>query len=137
MLNVATLDAEPGARVELSDVLMLTDGDQTTVGSPNIAGAVVVVEVIEHGKGRKVVNFKYKAKVRYRRKRGHRQGFTSLRVREIRVGGASRAAGTQRGAATSSAGDASEEAETHQAPEAQAPRRRRRAGESAEGAAQE
>ncbi len=88
MLNVATMDAEPGSRVELRDILMLTDGDTITVGSPNVADAVVVVEVIEHGKGRKVINFKYKAKVRYRRKRGHRQGFTALRVREIRVGAA-------------------------------------------------
>jgi len=88
MLNVATMDAEPGSRVELRDILMLADGDKVTVGSPNVADAVVVVEVIEHGKGRKVVNFKYKAKVRYRRKRGHRQGFTALRVREIRVGDA-------------------------------------------------
>jgi len=52
-----------------------------------VSDAVVVAEVIEHGKGRKVINFKYKAKVRYRRKRGHRQGYTRLSIEEIRLGG--------------------------------------------------
>ena len=87
VLNVATLDAEPGARVELTDVLLVSDGDSIKVGSPLVDGAVVVAEVVEHGKGKKVVNFKYKAKVRYRRKRGHRQGYTQLEVREITVDG--------------------------------------------------
>ena len=66
---------------------MITDGDRVTVGNPTVADAVVVAEVVEHGRGKKVINFKYKAKVRYRRKRGHRQGFTKLAVREIRIGG--------------------------------------------------
>jgi large subunit ribosomal protein L21 len=78
--------AEPGTRVELSDVLLISDGDSITVGSPLVANALVIAEVVEHGKGKKVINFKYKAKVRYRRKRGHRQGFTTLEVREIRLG---------------------------------------------------
>jgi large subunit ribosomal protein L21 len=88
VLNVATLDAEPGSQVELRDVLLLTDGDKITVGSPNVADAVVIADVVEHGRGKKVVNFKYKAKVRYRRKRGHRQGYTRLEVTQIRIGDA-------------------------------------------------
>ncbi len=92
ILNVATMAAEPGSSVELRDVLLVSDGGNVTVGSPSVADAVVVAEVIEHGKAKKVVNFKFKAKVRYRRKRGHRQGYTQLAVREIRVGGASSAA---------------------------------------------
>ena len=80
--------AEPGSRVELRDVLLISDGDKVTVGAPNVADAVVVAEVVEHGKGRKVINFKFKAKTRYRRKRGHRQGYTKLAVREIRIGDA-------------------------------------------------
>jgi large subunit ribosomal protein L21 len=87
VFNVATLDAEPGARVELTDVLLVSDGDNIKVGSPTVDGAIVIAEVVEHGKGKKVVNFKYKAKVRYRRKRGHRQGYTQLEVREITVDG--------------------------------------------------
>jgi large subunit ribosomal protein L21 len=80
--------AEPGSRVELHDVLLISDGDKITVGSPTVADAIVIAEVVQHGKGRKVINFKYKAKVRYRRKRGHRQGYTRLAVHEIRIGAA-------------------------------------------------
>jgi large subunit ribosomal protein L21 len=86
VLNVATMDAEPGSKVELRDVLLVSDGPNVTIGSPTVDDAVVVAEVIEHGKGKKVVNFKYKAKVRYRRKIGHRQGYTMLSVSEIRHG---------------------------------------------------
>jgi large subunit ribosomal protein L21 len=86
IVNVATLDVEAGSDVELRDVLLISDGDKITVGNPTVADAVVVAEVVEHGRGKKVINFKYKAKVRYRRKRGHRQGFTKLAVREIRIG---------------------------------------------------
>ena len=86
-LNVATLDAEPGSRVELRDVLLVSHDGSITVGTPTVDGAVVVAEVVEHGKAKKVINFKYKAKVRYRRKRGHRQPFTTLSVREITANG--------------------------------------------------
>ena len=88
VLDVATLAVEPGSRVELRDVLLVSDGDKITVGNPNVADALVVAEVVAHGKGKKVINFKYKAKTRYRRKRGHRQPFTKLAVREIRIGDA-------------------------------------------------
>jgi large subunit ribosomal protein L21 len=86
-LNVATIDAEPGERIELRDVLLVSHEGTATVGTPTVDGAVVVAEVVEHGKGEKVVNFKYKAKVRYRRKRGHRQAYTTLSVREITANG--------------------------------------------------
>ena len=81
-----TIAAQPGDRIELSDVLLVSDGGQVTVGSPNVANALVVIEVLDHGRGKKVINFKYKAKVRYRRKRGHRQGFTRVRIAEVRLG---------------------------------------------------
>ena len=81
------MDAEPGSRVTLTEVLLVSDGDSIKVGSPTVDGAVVVAEVVEHGKGKKVINFKYKAKVRYRRKRGHRQGYTQLSVQEITLDG--------------------------------------------------
>lgn len=77
---------EPGSQVELRDVLLLSDGGKITVGSPLVADALVIAEVMAHGKGKKVINFKFKAKTRYRRKRGHRQGYTRLTVREIRFG---------------------------------------------------
>jgi large subunit ribosomal protein L21 len=86
IFDVATMAAEPGSRVELRDVLLVSNGGQVTVGAPLVADALVIAEVIEHGKGRKVINFKFKAKVRYRRKRGHRQGYTRLAVQEIHFG---------------------------------------------------
>jgi large subunit ribosomal protein L21 len=88
VFEVSTLDAEPGSQIELRDVLLVSDGDNVSIGSPNVADAVVVAEVLEHGKAAKVVSFKYKAKVRYRRKHGHRQEFTRLAVQEVRIGGA-------------------------------------------------
>jgi large subunit ribosomal protein L21 len=137
LLEVATLQAEPGSRVELRDVLMLTDGDKITVGNPMVADAVVVAEVVEHGKGKKVINFKFKAKVRYRRKRGHRQGYTRLAVREIRLGGASPAeaeAAAPRRRTRAQAEPAAETPapETAEATPAPARRRRTRAGETQE-----
>jgi large subunit ribosomal protein L21 len=88
VINVASLTAQPGERVELREVLLLADGEAVTVGTPTVEDAVVVAEVVEHGRARKVINFRYKAKARARRKRGHRQAFTRLTVREIRVGAA-------------------------------------------------
>lgn len=72
-----------GEKIDLDEVLMLGDGDEITVGSATVPGAKVVVEVLEHGQGKKVTVFKYKSKTRYRRKNGHRQQYTRLAVREI------------------------------------------------------
>lgn len=82
-IRVPRLNAEEGARVELSDVLVLSKGDGVTVGAPAIEGARVVAEVTAQGRQRKTIVFKYKSKVRYRRKKGHRQQFTELRVERI------------------------------------------------------
>jgi large subunit ribosomal protein L21 len=136
VLNVATIDAEPGSQIELSDILLVTDGPNITIGDPNVEGAIVVADVVEHGKGKKVVNFKYKAKVRYRRKRGHRQPFTTLSVREIRIGGVSSsttAAPRRRTRAAPAVDEPAAEApeapvaEVTETPSAEAPRRRSRA----------
>jgi len=82
-LSVEKLDGEVGSNVELTDVLMVADGDSVTLGTPTVAGAKVLAEVVEHGKGKKVVVFKYKPKIRYRKRTGHRQQFTRLSVTEI------------------------------------------------------
>ena len=84
-LNVEKLDGEVGSQVELTDVLMVADGDTVSVGAPSVAGAKVVAEVVEHGKGKKVVVFKYKPKIRYRKRTGHRQQFTRLAIKDIVV----------------------------------------------------
>ena len=86
LLDVELLPADVGAVLELSDVLLVSDGADVTVGQPLVAGARVVAEVIEHGRGPKIIVFKYKNKTRYRRKTGHRQGYTRLAIRQILVG---------------------------------------------------
>ena len=72
-----------GDTVELERVLLIADGDQVTVGNPTIEGAKVVATSMGEGKGSKVIVFKYKNKVRYRKKTGHRQLFTRLTIEKI------------------------------------------------------
>ena len=85
LLDVELLPADVGAVVELSDVLLIADGNDVTVGQPLVAGARVVAEVVEHGRGPKIIVFKYKNKTRYRRKAGHRQAYTRLAIRDILI----------------------------------------------------
>jgi large subunit ribosomal protein L21 len=80
---VERLPAEEGATVQLDDVLLIADDGQVTIGTPTIEGARVLAEVEAHGRAKKIIVFKYKAKVRSRKKTGHRQSFTRLVVREI------------------------------------------------------
>lgn len=79
---VEKLDAEVGAKVEL-DVLMTADGENVTVGKPFVEGVKAIGEVVEHGKGRKVIVFKYKPKKNIRKKQGHRQPYTKVKVVSI------------------------------------------------------
>ncbi len=69
--------------VELNDVLLIAGNGEVRVGRPRLEGARVIAEVVEHGRDRKIIVFKYKSKTRYRRRRGHRQGYTRLAVRQI------------------------------------------------------
>lgn len=82
-LKVEKLAGEPGESLEIADVLMVSDGDSITVGAPLVTGAKVMAEIVEHGKGEKIVIFKYKPKVRYRKRTGHRQQFTKLAIKQI------------------------------------------------------
>jgi large subunit ribosomal protein L21 len=82
-LQVELLAVEVGATVELERVLLVGDGDALEVGRPTVAGARVVAEVVSQDKADKIVVFRYKRKVRYRRKTGHRQRLTRLLVKEI------------------------------------------------------
>ena len=82
-VTVERLPAEEGAAVELDNVLLIEDDGQVTVGSPTIDGARVLTEVEAHGRDKKIIVFKYRAKVRTRKKTGHRQHFTRLAVTEI------------------------------------------------------
>ena len=85
VIEVERIDAEVGAHVELGRVLMVTGDDGSSkFGSPSLDGATVLAEVVEQGKGPKIIVFKYRNKVRYRRKTGHRQQLTRLRIGDVR-----------------------------------------------------
>ena len=86
-IDVERLRAPEGERVELSEVLLLADGDNVTVGTPTVPGAKVMAEVVAHGRGEKITVFKYKSKTRHRAKTGHRQPYTRLAIREIQADG--------------------------------------------------
>ena len=87
-LQIEKIDGEPGTIVQLGNVLMI-GGDQPQIGSPAIDGASVAVEVISQGRGPKVIAFKKRRRKNSRRRRGHRQMFTLVRISEILTGGAS------------------------------------------------
>ena len=87
VIKVDKLAGEPGEIVSLGEVLIL-GGDSVTLGAPMVAGASVAAEVIEQGRGPKVIAFKKRRRKNSRRKRGHRQEFTRLRVTEILTDGA-------------------------------------------------
>jgi large subunit ribosomal protein L21 len=86
ILDVDRLDAEVGSTIELTDVLLLSQGENAVVGSPRVADARVMAEVVEHGRDGKIVVFKYKNKTRYRRKKGHRQDYTRLSIMQMGIG---------------------------------------------------
>ena len=75
--------ADQGDIITLDDVMMTSLEGNISIGNPTISGASVTAEVVGNGKDKKIVVFKYKAKTRYRRKNGHRQQYTDLRVTDI------------------------------------------------------
>lgn len=83
IISVEKLGAAPGQQVILDQVVLVGDGDRVTVGKPHVDGAKVVGTAVAEGKSKKVLVFRYKAKQNVRRKRGHRQPFTRVRVEKI------------------------------------------------------
>jgi len=86
VLKVDKVKGEPGEIVEFGEVLVV-GGDAVTLGAPTIAGATVAAEVLDQGRGAKVIAFKKRRRKNSRRKRGHRQEFTLLRITEILTDG--------------------------------------------------
>ncbi|MBI2873000.1 MAG: 50S ribosomal protein L21 [Chloroflexi bacterium] len=82
-VDVERLPAQPGDLVEVGRVLMVGGDGGVAVGTPVLEGAKVVAEVQSHGRGKKIIVFKFKNKTRYRRKQGHRQAYTRLLIKEI------------------------------------------------------
>ena len=101
-LDVELLPNEVDSVAEFGEVLALSDGGEVTIGAPLVKGAKVTAQVLSHYKDRKLMVFKYKAKNRYRRKRGHRQTYTRLRIRDIEL--SKPRASRQRVAATANEG---------------------------------
>ena len=85
VIFVEKLDVEEGAEVTLDKVLMAGEGDAVKVGTPVVEGATVTAKVVKNGKSKKVVVFKMKRKKNYRRKKGHRQPYTQVRIEAIKA----------------------------------------------------
>ena len=94
-IQVEKLDSQEGSLVELSNVLVVSQNDKTIIGNPSVEGARVTATVASHGKGKKIIIFKFKAKNRYRRKQGHRQNYTQLNIQEILTGTMEKSTGTE------------------------------------------
>jgi large subunit ribosomal protein L21 len=80
-LRVPSVQAEPGNSIEVA--VLATIGDSTKVGSPAVDGAKVSATVLDHGRGQKMVVFKKKRRKQYKRTKGHRQGYTTIRIDSI------------------------------------------------------
>ena len=85
-LRIPSLDIDPGQEVRFEEVLLGANDDDIKVGAPLLSGAAVTGEVVAHGKGEKIIVFKFKRRKNYRRKQGHRQKYTEVRIREINLG---------------------------------------------------
>ena len=85
-LRVEKLSASPGEKLSFVPLLFADDGGNVQVGKPQVSGIKVEAEVVEQGRGKKIVVFKYKRRKSYRRKTGHRQPFTALKITAIRAG---------------------------------------------------
>ncbi len=82
-VRVEQLPGDKGDTIELDEVLMVSQDGDITLGNPTVPGATVTTEVVEKARDKKIIIFKYKAKTRYRRKNGHRQPYTELKVTGI------------------------------------------------------
>ena len=85
-VRIPSVSAEPGATITFDEVLLGSDGSTVKAGTPLVSGAKVTAEVVKHGKGEKLVIFKFKRRKNYVRKAGHRQKFTEVRINDVILG---------------------------------------------------
>jgi large subunit ribosomal protein L21 len=85
-LEVELLEAEPGDNITIDRVLLVADGDESTIGRPVVADAAVLAEVVRRDRGEKLISFKYRPKARTRVKKGHRQELMVLRITDVKLG---------------------------------------------------
>lgn len=83
-VKVPTLEGEPGTKVTFDEVLLLSDGQQVQAGKPLLKGVKVTAEVVRHGLGKKIRIFRFARRTGYRRHGGHRQGFTEIKIQDVK-----------------------------------------------------
>lgn len=83
-VDVDRLPQDVGESLEISDVLLVADGDDTRIGQPRVEGVTVTATVVEQFRGKKIIVYKYRQRTNYRRKQGHRQYYTRLRIEDIK-----------------------------------------------------
>ena len=90
------LDTEEGKKVTFDKVVLVSDGEKIEIGNPYVKGIKVEGKVVAHGKGKKIIVFKYKAKKNYRRKQGHRQPYTKVEITAISTAAAEKKPATEK-----------------------------------------
>ena len=80
------MDGEPGSKVTFDQVFLTVDGDKIKTGQPTVKGAKVSAEIVQHVKGDKIEVFKFKRRKNYRRKTGHRQRYTDVKITSLKLG---------------------------------------------------
>jgi len=85
ILRVEKIPGDVGSAITFDQVLMVADGDKVNIGQPVLDEALVEGHIVEQGKGKKIIVFKYKRRKRYRRKQGHRQQFTAIKIDSIKA----------------------------------------------------
>jgi len=84
-IDVDRLPNGVGDSIEIGDVLLVANGDETVIGQPRVEGASVSATVVDQFRGKKIIVYKYRQRTNYRRKQGHRQYYTRLRIDEISI----------------------------------------------------
>ena len=85
-VQLPLMAGEPGAKVTFDEVLLTSEGDKVNTGQPTVKGATVTAEIVEHKKGPKIYVFKFKRRKNYRRKTGHRQKYTEVKITGLKLG---------------------------------------------------
>ena len=85
-IKIEKINKKEGQEVNFDEVLLLQKGKKVEIGNPLVKGAKAVGKIIGHGRGKKIIIFKYKAKTRYKKKAGHRQPFTEVEITKITSG---------------------------------------------------
>jgi large subunit ribosomal protein L21 len=84
-LRVEKLDGDAGAKLTFEEVLLVADGENVQIGAPMLSGAKVSAEIVAQEKGEKLIVFKFRRRKAYRRKNGHRQQYTAIKVTDIQA----------------------------------------------------